>query len=146
MRPVRISAAAFAPVYSRVLEISIFHFRVARYSRWTGTTTERVGICNTRFRMRRVLHGFRFPPSLILFWFILVSNVTIIDLFPQSYWALQCLPIAEATLLETWAVTKDIASSNYASIHIINSKHVRLVPKFYRSTETKINFYEYLFD
>lgn len=58
------STAAFVPVYPRVFEISIFHFRVVRYSRRTNATTERVGICNTCFRTRRVPRGFRFPRRL----------------------------------------------------------------------------------
>lgn len=50
----------------RIFEISIFHFRVARYSRRTDATTERVGICNTCFRVRRVSHGFCFTLTYII--------------------------------------------------------------------------------
>ena len=131
MRSVHISVAAFAPVYQRVFEISIFHFRVARYSCWT-VTTERVGICNTHFADETC------------FVRILFSSLTYITLVysrfqrhhrrlvsSQSYWAGNACP--SLNLLYSKDITKDIASTNYDSIVFWSViKYAKIAPKFYR--------------
>lgn len=108
MHPVRISAAAFAPVYPHVLEISIFHFRVARYSRRTGSQRRKESEFAIRVSGWDVFcTDFAFLPHLYYTGLYSdVSNVTIMGLFPhkviESYNVCPSL-----SLLETWAWTKD---------------------------------------
>lgn len=76
-------------VYPHIFEISIFHFRVARYSCRTDATTERVGICNTCFRVRRVSHGFRFTLTYIILVRHRFQRQYHQLVFSPSYFALQ---------------------------------------------------------